>query len=303
MQKTFKGLKQSTRIKIAGYLFIAPVTLGFLGLVVLPLLFAVAMSFRSWNGLQDILSTRFVGLENYRNIISDPVFFNATKNTVIFTIGMVLGQSFLGFLLALALNRVRKGLGILRSAFFLPSILSMIAMALLWRNIMYTPSYGAFNIVLKSLGMVSQPFLQSADQAKASIIVMTIWKFAGHYMILFIAGLKNISIDFYESSRIDGAGKFKQLWYITLPLIRPTILLVLVMNTIGSFQVFGPVFMMTMGGPGRATESIVTLMYNTAFGYSKFSYAAAMSMVLFFIIMIITLIQMRLMRSGGMQEY
>ena len=303
MQKKSTLLKQSTRIKIAGYAFITPAILGFIMLTVIPLVFAVALSFRSWNGLQDITATKFVGLNNYKGVLTDPQFHNALKNTLIFTIGMVIGQSLLGFLLALALNSVNRGLGILRSIFFLPSILSMIAMSLLWRNVMYTPTYGAINLILKAFGIASQPFLQSADQAKGSIIAMTIWKFAGYYMILFIAGLKSISIDFYESAKIDGARKWHELWYITLPLIRPTMLLVLVMNAIGSFQVFGPVFMMTMGGPGRSTESVVTLMYKTVFGYNKFSYGTAMSMVLFFIILVITIIQMRLMKQGGLDEY
>lgn len=296
-------MKQSTRIKIAGFLFISPVIIGFLGFVILPLIFAILLSFRDWNGLTNVFETTFVGLKNYKTLFTDPQFKNAMSNTIVFTIGMVLGQSTLGFLLALALNSVKKGLGILRSIFFLPSILSMIAMSLLWKNIIYAPSYGVFNVILKAFGLPSQPFLQSADQALWSIIVMTIWKFAGHYMILFIAGLKSIPTDFYESARIDGAKKWHELVYITLPLIKPTMLLVLVMNAIGSFQVFGPVFMMTMGGPGRATESVVTLMYNTAFGFGKFSYASSMSMILFFIILLVTLLQMRLMKKGGLEEY
>jgi len=296
-------LKHTTKIKVAGYLFIAPVVIGFILMVIVPAAFSVALSFRSWNGLENVFETRFIGLDNYRWLITDSQFHNAMRNTVLFTIGMVLGQSALGFALALALNSVTRGLGILRSIFFLPSILSIIAMSLLWRNVMYTPTYGAFNIILRTLGLPGQPFLQSVDQALPSIILMTIWRFAGHYMILFIAGLKNISTDYYESARIDGAHKIHEFWYITMPLIRPTLLLVLIMNAIGSFQVFGPVFMMTMGGPGRATESIVTLMFNTAFGFGRFSYAAAMSVVLFFIIMLITLVQMRLMRKGGLQEY
>lgn len=288
---------------MAGYLFITPVVVGFLLFVILPLVFAVAMSFRSWNGLQDVFATKFIGLNNYTKLFKDAQFQNAMYNTVYFTVGMVIGQSLLGFLLALALNGVKRGLGVLRSAFFLPSILSAIAMALLWKSVMFTPSYGAFNLALKAVGLPMQPFLQSAAQAKMSIITMTIWKYAGHYMILFIAGLKAIQTDYYESARIDGAKKLQEFWHITLPLIRPTMLLVLVMNAIGSFQVFGPVFLMTQGGPGRATESVVTLMYNTAFGYQKFSYAGAMSILLFFVIMAVTLLQMLLMKRGGMQEY
>lgn len=297
------AVKQALRIKLAGYLFITPAIIGFTLFVVIPLVFAVALSFRSWNGLQDIFSTRFVGLDNYIRLMTDGQFQNAMLNTIRFTIGMVLGQSALGLVLALALNRVTKGLGALRAIFFLPSILSLVAMSLLWRNIMYTPAYGAVNLLLKAVGLQTQPFLQSAAQARMCIIVMTIWKYAGHYMILFITGLKAIPADFYESARIDGARRRHEFVHITLPLIKPTILLVLVMNAIGSFQVFGPVFMMTQGGPGRATESVVTLMYNTAFGFQKFSYAGAMSMILFLVILLVTLLQLRLMKKGGLQEY
>jgi multiple sugar transport system permease protein len=296
-------LNYRMKIRVAGYLFITPLVIGFSLFVILPLIFAVGVSFREWNGLQSLFSTKFVGFNNYAKLFSDPQFLNALLNTCKFVVGMVLGQSLLGLILALALNNVTRGLGLLRSLFFLPSILSAIAMSLLWKSVMYTPSYGAINLILKAFGFSSQPFLQSMDQAMSCIIWMTIWKYAGHYMILFITGLKNIQTDFYESARIDGANKFQEFLKITLPLLKPTILLVLVMNAIGSFQVFGPVFMMTMGGPGRATESVVTLMYNTAFSYSKFSYAVAMAMILFVIIMLITLLQMSLMREGGLEEY
>lgn len=292
-----------TRIRLAGYLFILPLVVGFTIFVILPACFAIWVSFRDWNGFQGIFETGFTGLSNYIKLFDDKEFLNALANTFKFVVGMVLGQSLLGLILALLLQNVRRGLGVLRSVFFLPSILSAVAMSLLWKNIMYAPDYGLINMFFKAVGLKGQPFLQSMSQAMACIIAMSIWKYAGHYMVLFITGLKGISSDYYESARIDGANPLQEFFGITLPLLKPTILLVLVMNAIGSFQVFGPIVMMTEGGPGRATESVATLMYNTAFAYGKFSYAVAMAMVLFVIIMAVTILQMNLMRNGGLKEY
>ena len=292
-----------TRIRLAGYLFILPLLVGFTIFVILPAVFAIWVSFRNWNGFQPIFDTVFTGLKNYNKLFKSKEFLNALSNTFQYVVGMVLGQSALGLGLALLLQNVKKGLGLLRGAFFLPSILSAVAMSLLWKSIMFAPDYGLINMLLKALGFPRQAFLGSMSQALTCIILMSIWKYAGHYMILFITGLKNIPNDYYDSARIDGANNWNLFTRITMPLLKPTILLVLVMNAIGSFQVFGPIVMMTEGGPGRATESIATLMYDTAFANGKFSYAISMAMVLFGIIMIVTFIQMYLMRNGGLKEY
>jgi len=289
---------------IVGYSFAIPVLAGFLILIIGPMIFAFYLSVHKWGGLTPLSQASFVGLQQYTKLIfRDARFQNAFVNTLFFTVGAVVGQSGLGLLLALLLDRVKFMVGFYRAVFFMPVILSMAAMSLLWGEVLYSPSFGLFNEILRGLHLPTGGFILNRHQAMPSIIGMTVWKFGGYYMVIFLAGLQGIPQVYYEAANIDGASKWQQFLRITLPLLKPTILFVLVINTIGSLQVFTPVFLMTHGGPANATDVVVFYMYEAAFGFMKFSYAAAMATILFLVILGVSLLQIFVLRRGGMTAY
>ena len=181
-------------------------------------------------------------------------------------------------------------------------MLPITAMSLLW-GLMYQQRYGLFNQILGAAGLPSVAWLIDPAIALFSICLMVIWKGLGWYMVIFLAGLKAIPEDFYEASKVDGATGWQQFWYITLPLLRPTLLFVLVVTIIGSLQVFSPIFIMTQGGPANATNVVVYWVYITAFQFLRFGYATAMAVFLFLVIMVITAIQLRVFREGGLTSY
>jgi multiple sugar transport system permease protein len=191
----------------------------------------------------------------------------------------------------------------MRVAYFIPPVLAVVAASLFWKFLMYQPTYGLINTALISLGFASQGFLADPNQAFAAILVMTIWKWTGYHTVIFIAGLQIIPDEYYDSAKVDGAGSLRQFFQITLPLLKPSILFSMVINFISSFQIFDTVYVMTRGGPANTTMTVVYYMYDAAFGYMKFSYATAMGVLLFLVILFITLFQLRIMRHGGIEAY
>jgi multiple sugar transport system permease protein len=280
--------------------FLAPSFAHLLVFSIGPILFALWLSFHEWNLLQP--TRPFVGLDNYRELARDAGFLNAVRNTAIYVLFVPAGM-IVSLALALLVNRRLPGVRLLRTVFFLPYVTSFVAISLVWRW-MFQPDVGLFNNVLGHVGIPPQPWLSSPASALPSLMFMSIWMYAGYMMVIFLAGLQNIPESLYESARIDGAGAWRRFRHITLPMLRPTILFVLVTMVIFMFQVFTAVYVMTEGGPLHATDVIVYHVYRAAWEYLRMGYASAMAWVLFAVVFVITLLQFRFLgeRTGRVVE-
>jgi len=261
-------------------------------------LFTVYVSLHDWNMLTPVETMPWRGLENYRYLLfDDPLFRETFRNSVVFALANVVVTTVLSLGLALLLNGEVRMSGVWRAIYFLPYITSSIAISIVWSNL-YHPSYGLFNGVLGLLGFPAQRFTSSVEQAMPSMVAVAVWLGLGYYMILFLAGLQAIGIDVYEAAKVDGANSWDRLRSITLPLLRPTLLFVGVVSTLASLQVFDLPFVLTnQGGPVNATNTVVLYMYQTAFNFTRMGRATAMAVLLFLVILVITLVQLRLLRE------
>jgi multiple sugar transport system permease protein len=242
----------------------------------------------------------FVGFANYMRLLDDTRFQVSLTNTFVYTVGSTVPILAIPLALALALNRGRLRT-LLRSAFFFPFTLSVVTVGLAWLWLL-DPVVGPFNYYLKAVGLPVRSWLADPHTAMWAIIGTTIWWVTGYYLVIYLAGLQDIPRDVYEAAALDGAGAWRAFWAITLPLLRPVFLFVFVTHIIGSFQIFGQVFVLTMGGPGDATRSVVQHLYETAFqNFFQFGSASAMAWVLFAVILVFSLLQFRLLR--GHTEY
>ncbi|NCB65379.1 MAG: sugar ABC transporter permease [Bacilli bacterium] len=263
-----------------------------------PTLFAFYLSLTDWN----IVSTEMnlVGLKNYRELFSDSVFWITLKNTITYVVWGLPISMFLGFVLAYHIDRVKVGDGLYKAMYFIPYITSMVAVAWVWRWLYQPVPIGVFNNLLSALNLPTMAFLSSKTQALPSILATTIWADLGFQMIIFLAGIKAISPSLFEAARIDGASERQILFRITLPQIKPTIVFLLITGTIRYLRIFTQVMNMTYqgeGGPLNSTKPLVLYIYDSAFKSFKMGYAAAMTVVLFTLILIVTLIQMVVTRN------
>lgn len=260
-----------------------------------PVLFSLYLSFHRWSILRP--EKPFVGLDNYLRMVDDAEFWLALKNTFIYTIGVVGLETPLALILALVLTRKLRGLALYRTAYFMPAVTSTIAVAVVWTWV-FNPQYGLINQALEAVGLQGPGWLADPTWALPAIIIMSVWKNAGYHMVIFLAGLQSIPDVYYEAASLDGANGWKQFWHVTWPLLIPTTGFVLITNVIFSFQVFGPVYVMTGGGPMRSTTVIVYYLYQRAFQFLEMGYASAIAWVVFLIIMFLTVIQFRYTRKG-----
>lgn len=294
--------RSAFRRGMTGWLFAAPILIYFTIFVFGPILASLVMMFTEWNGFGPLSDIEWVGLANVRGLLQDEKFLGSFRNTFVYAIVVVSSGIVFGLGLALVLNGVTRFVGLVRSIYYLPVMLPVTAMALLW-GLMYQQRYGFINQMLLSVGLDRVSWLINPRLALLSIAIMVIWKGVGWYMVIFLAGLKAIPEEFYEAARVDGANSWQQFWRITLPLLKPTLLFVLVVAVIGSLQVFSPVFIMTDGGPANATNVVVYWVYVTAFEFMRFGYATSQAVFLFMVILIITILQLRLFRDGGLTSY
>jgi len=286
--KTAKSVVRRNRM--IGYGFLLPNIIGFLIFICFPVFASFYMSFTEWNGFGDIV---FVGLDNYKRLITDEAFHISLINSIVMMVVFVPITLFLAIVFAALLNRGIKGLKVFRTAMFLPHITATIAVAVTWQ-LLFNPTMGPINSILRSIGIDNPPtWLASTQWALFSVIIVSIWHSIGYYMVLFLAGLQGIPNDLYEAAEIDGAGKFSQFIKITIPMLSPVIFFTTIIAIINSFKVFDLIFVLTQGGPGRSTHVLVYDIYNTAFKRFEYGYASSMAYVLFAIILIITLIQFR----------
>ncbi len=275
---------------IVGYLFILPNFIGFLIFTIIPIFFAISVSFTRWDSMH---APRFIGLRNFSIMIHDSSFLITLANTLTFTFGSLPFTVVLALAFAIILNQGIKGKSVFRAVFFFPYIASVVACAITWQ-LLFHPGAGPVNSILIAMGIKTPPrWLSSTNTAMISVIMVYVWQVAGYYMVMFLAGLQTIPDSLYESADIDGANNFRKLFNITIPMLSPTFFLVIIIFIINSFKVFTLIYVMTDGGPGRATSVLVFYVYQQAFERSRFGYASAMSLILFVIMLAITIFQYR----------
>jgi multiple sugar transport system permease protein len=262
-----------------------------------PLFYAAYLSMTDYLTLSG--ESTFIGLKNYEHIFSDEVFWKALTNTFIFTIGTVPVTTSLALLLAVFLNsKLAKYKDFFRAAYFLPTITSLVVISLIFTNLYAKEGYVNSLLELLGLPFPERGWLMEPSTALFSVMAMDIWMATGYYMVLCLAGMQAISNDLYESARLNGANVWQMFTKITLPLLKPTLMFILVINTIKSFQIFVEIFIMTKGGPLDATTTLVYMVFINAFEKSdKMGYASALAFVVFFILIIFSLIQIKLLKE------
>ncbi len=286
VKKNNTGLNRN---KYLPYLFIAPNMILFLTFMIIPIIFTFCMSFTKWT----LIGTpEFNGISNYVKLLSDKQFLAAMLNTLYYTLATVPTTLALGLIGALALNRNMPLRGALRGIFYIPTVVSLVATGLIWQWILST-DYGVLNYVLEAVGIGEQQWLTSNALSMPSVILATIWVRCGYCMVIYLGGLQGISQDYYEAAEIDGAGDMKKFKYITWPLLKSTTVFLTVMSIIYGFMGFDLFYTMTGGGPGFSSTVMVHYIYKQAFQVGEMGYASAGGVVLFLIIFILTLLQMK----------
>ena len=277
--------------------FLLPSLLGLLIFSLLPLLVSAHISLTDWNGLDQLLAPgflqdHFIGLENYKNILSGAELWKVLGNTgtyIIMYIPLMLAASLLE---AYLLSSTRRGVSAFRVVYYLPVLTSWVAASLIWTSVL-SPQYGAMNNLLALFGIQGPGWLLDEKWAMAAIVLVSVWKDAGFFGLILLSGMVGINKSYYEAASLDGAGAWKKFWRITVPLMSPAIFYVLIVALINAFQLFPQVMIMTDGGPNGATQVMVERIYRYGFRYFRMGYAAAFSWILFVIIMACTAIQMK----------
>jgi len=283
--------KKTFKKNLVAYSFILPNLLGFTIFTLAPMAFALVLAFMSWDGANPI---QFVGLRNFQKMFHDETFKISTFNTLYYVVCTVPATMVCSLFLAVLLNRPLKGRNIFRAIYFFPYVASLVAVAVVW-NMMFHPTMGPVNNLLRLLGVQNPPaWSASTTWAMPTVIMASIWKNMGYYMVIYLAALQGIPPELYEAAQIDGANTWQCFKKITLPLLTPATFFVTMMLTISSFKVFDLVYVMTGGGPGRATNVLVFTIYDSAFVSFEYGYSSAIAMVLFVIVLVITLLQFRM---------
>lgn len=277
-----------SRSKTFPYVFILPSVLLFVVFILYPIISSLVLSFQTSNGGE----TSFAGLANYERLLHDEIFWKALKNTFIIFIFQVPIMLFLGLVLATVLNnKLLKWKGFFRVGFYLPAVTSLVAYSLLF-SIMLQDS-GLVNNLLSYIGIGPIPWLSSASWSKVSIILAMIWRWTGYNMVIYLAALQNIPEDTYEAADMDGAGKIRQFFSITIPQLKPVILFTAILSTIGTLQLFDEPFNLTKGGPADSTMTLGLYIYQNGFKYFDFSYASAVAYVVVIIVAVLSFLQFK----------
>lgn len=273
---------------LIAYSFILPNLIGFVLFTLGPLLFSLVLAFMNWDGANKI---SWAGLDNFLKLLKDDTFLISLKNTIYYVITTVPLTIIASLVLALLLNQTLRGRNIFRTIFFFPYVASLVAVAVVW-NMLFFPSAGPVNQFLHALGIADPPrWAASVQWAMPTVIMASVWKGMGYYMVIYLAALQGIPSLLYEAASIDGANVWQRFRYITLPLLTPATFFISVILTITSFKVFDLIMVMTGGGPGRATNVLVIETFNTAFRDFNFGYSSSIAMVLFVLVLSITILQ------------
>ena len=273
----------------AGLIFILPALLGTVIFIVLPVIASFGLSFTSWDLLNPI---KFVGLENYKLIFTEPLFFQILLNTIVFALATSVFGVIIPLVLAAILNSKLRGSEFFKTAYFLPFITPMIVIGIVWQWI-FDPNIGILNRVLH----MHIQWLYDTHFALPALIMVTVWKLIGYNIVIFLSGFASIPDNLYEAAKIDGANPVQTFFNITIPMLSPTIFFVIIITAISSFQVFDLIYLMTQGGPLDSTNVLVYSIYKNAFEYFNVGKASAMAYVLFVIILVLTLVQWNLRKK------
>ena len=277
--------------------FLLPSVIGLVIFSVLPLIVSALISMTDWNGLDKLtdpafMQEHFIGLENYKVILTSAEFWQTLKNTlgyIVLYIPLILASS---LLVAYLLSRARRGVGVLRVIYYIPVLTSWVAASLIWKSVL-SPQYGALNSIIGVFGIEGPGWLLDERWAMPAIVLVSIWKDMGFFGLILLSGIIGIDKTYYEAASIDGANGLKKFVKITLPLLTPSIFYVLIVGMINAFQLFPQIMVMTDGGPNGATQVMVERIYKYGFRYYRMGYAAAFSWILFMIIMVFTAVQMK----------
>lgn len=271
---------------------VLPSVIFFAVFVIYPVCNAFYVSLTSW----DLISApKFIGLGNYVRLLSDKNFLNSAWVTTYYTIALMIIELPVALGLAILLDRQIKGRAFYQAIIFAPAVLTMVAVAMIWR-VVYTPTGGLYLMFTAPFGITGLQWLNNKDLAMPAILIVSLWKNVGYYMVIFLAGLQAIPTSYYEAARMDGAGSWSLFRHITLPLLKPFILFVSVVSIIRASQAFSLFYSLTNGGPANATKVLPYLIYDVAFGFNRMGYAAAMAVVMFAVLMVLTAIQFRVLR-------
>lgn len=276
-----------------GYLLISPVVLGFLFLLLFPLVYEV------WMSLTDMelnSAGNFIGMKNYVDLFNDKKYLNSMKNTLVFTVGVVPFNIVFAIILAQMLNQKLKGCGIYRTLMFLPYITPVVVWAQVWKLILAGDT-GVLNSFLNIFGIRGKNWLFDMKMTMPVVIANVIIKGVGYNMVIFLSAMMSVPKSYYEAAELDGANTVQKFLHVTLPMISPTTFMVVIMTIIGAFKSFANIYNLTAGGPARSTQIIILYIYQKAFREFKFGYAAAASIILFILILILTIIQWTLRRK------
>lgn len=279
----------SNNEKTAAWLFILPAILGTFIFIIIPVICSFGLSFAKWDLLNPI---EFVGLSNYKEIFTEPLFGKIFLNTIVFAVATSFFGVIIPLVLAVILNSKIRGSEFFKTAYFLPFITPMIVIGIVWQWI-FDPNIGLLNKFLH----VHINWLYDTHWALPALIAVSVWKLIGYNMIIFLSSLSGISNSMFEAAKIDGANPLKTFWYVTIPLMSPTIFFVVIITAISSFQVFDLIYLMTQGGPLDSTNVLVYAIYKNAFEYFNVGKASAIAYVLFVIILVLTLIQWSLRKK------
>ena len=276
------------------FAFTSPWVIGFLSFGIYPIIISFYYSLCQYDVLREPM---FIGLENYRTILyEDAYFWKTIWNTLYYTIFRVPINIFLSLLIAILLNRTLKASGLIRATFFLPSLISGVALSVIWIWI-FNPQIGLLNTILAFFGLKGPLWLQDENWSKLSLVIMSTWSIGGGRMLVFLAALQNVNPNLYEALKLDGGNDLQCFWHITLPLISPVIFLWSDIEVIASMQIFTEAFIMTKGGPLESTLFYNLYLYNQAFENFNMGYASALAWILLVITLIITLAQFRLSKK------
>jgi len=276
-----------------GYVMVLPYIIFFLIFVGYPLIFSFILVFHKWNIISPM---KFAGLYNFNFLLHDPLFWKSLRNTLIFLIIHIPLQIIVALVIANILNQKIIARGFFRASFFLPVVVSGVVITILWQQF-YSFETGLFNTILSRIGMTKIPWLINTKFAMPSIAIMATWKNVGLYIVLFLTGLQAIPSSIYEAADIDGATARQKFFHITIPMLNPTMIMVLILSTLGGFSLFIEPYVMTGGGPINSTLSCVLYIYKQAFYFNHMGYAATLAFTVAFIIMIVVLIQRKLFET------
>ena len=280
LRKKFKGV-----IGLYGYL--APTIIGLILFNAGTIVVSFILSFYKYDV---ITPPTWIGLENYRWVLNSSLFWKSVKNTFAFASGYIPLSIAISLALAILVNQKIKGVGIFRTAFYLPVVTSMVGVSIVFAWL-FNPYYGLVNYVLGLFKITGPAWLSSTQWAMPAVIIVSVWKTAGYYMVIYLAALQNVSPELYEAAQIDGATRWKQIRHITIPAVSSTTFFVAIMCTMSSLKIFEQVYVMTQGGPANSTVTVNLLIYRNAFEYLRMGRATSMAYFLFAAIMVVTLIQ------------